>query len=209
MRLLDKPRLEDRLRLDGDCALRIDPLLEPSQVGEVTIDLRLGYDFLVSIHTRKPYISVSGVTGRPPRGVGTYFNETRREIGDHFMLYPGQMAITTTLEYVCLPADCYADLLSRSSYTRLGVHVNTMVQPGYRGCFNVELFNHSNNPVELVVGSRVFQMRIFEIDVKSDYGAEGTRKYVATTRPTLSRAADDEEQRRLEKVRNGSGFRPL
>ncbi|WP_442868621.1 dCTP deaminase domain-containing protein [Bradyrhizobium sp. CCBAU 51745] len=57
---------------------------------------------------------------------------TRREPGDTFVLHPGQLALTTTPKYVGPPADVHADVLTRSSYTRSGIHLNTMIQPGYR-----------------------------------------------------------------------------
>lgn len=158
MELLHRAEIDRRLALDDDCAIRIDPLLDPKQVGEVSIDLRLGVDFLVSIHTRRAYVGlIKGELGY--RGIGSFFQATRRELGDRFVLYPHQMVLATTLEYVSLPADIYADLLTRSSFNRLGIHLSTMIQPGFRGCFPLELFNHGNNPVELVVGSRLMQAR--------------------------------------------------
>ena len=35
------------------------------------------------------------------------------------------MVLATTLEYVSLPPDVYADVLARSSYNRLGVNAST------------------------------------------------------------------------------------
>jgi len=197
--LLGKSAILKRLSEDSDKRLRVIPLLENDQVGEVSIDLRLGTDVLVSVLTRKPYISlVQGDVGF--RGPESYLQTTRRELGDRFVLYPNQVSIATTLEYIALPTDVYADVLSRSSYTRLGIHMNTMVQPGFRGCFPLELFNHGNNPVELVVGSRVCQARLFEI---SSPAASHTpfRKYFGNVRPVASRAQDDRDIKRLDAVR--------
>jgi dCTP deaminase len=94
-----------------------------------------------------------------------------------------------TLEYVALPADVYADILTRSSYARLGIPLNTMIQPGYRGCIAIELFNEGNNPVELIVGSRIVQARLFSTSFHSNYNSgAGSRKYMGNVRPTVSRA---------------------
>lgn len=193
MRLLTKDDLKARLaETSAGKALRIDPLLEETQVGEVTVDLRLGVDFIVSMLTRKPFINTAR-SDDSFRDINTYFNTTRRDLGDSFILYPDQVVLGTTLEYVSLPSDCYADIISRSSYTRLGIHVNTMIQPGYRGCLGVELFNHGNSPVEIVVGSRLFQLRIFELENARQYEAEGQRKYLGNVRPTASKVPDDIE----------------
>jgi dCTP deaminase len=118
-----------------------------------------------------------------------------------FILYPNQVVLACSLEYIALPTDVYADLPTRSSYTRLGVHMNTMVQPGFRGCFPVELFNASNNPVELVVGSRIFQARMFTTGRESNYAAGAEpRKYFGNVRPTLSRAPDDRDLSHLYEI---------
>jgi dCTP deaminase len=198
--LLQRPEIQRRLSLADKKGLFIDPLLDPDQVGEVTIDLRLGCDFLVSVLTRKPF---TGLVREEAgfRGNASYFRGTRRELGDRFVLYPNQIALACTLEYLALPSDVYADVLTRSSYTRLGVHMNTMIQPGFRGCFPVELFNGGNNPVELVVGSRVLQTRLFALREESDYSAaREPRKYLGNVRPVVSRAAQDADLSRLHRI---------
>jgi len=193
-----KKEILERLSREDGLGLWIEPLLDQKQIGELTVDLRLGYDFLVSIVTRRPYIGIARDNERF-RAISTYFQPTRRELGERFILYPDQVVLATTLEYVALPSDCYADVLSRSSYTRLGISVNTMVQPGFRGCFSVELFNHGNNPVELVVGAKMFQMRLTQVADGMAYGGL-ERKYFGNVRPTPSRAADDDDLVRLRAI---------
>jgi len=188
----------ERLNQPEPNGLWIEPLLDPAQIGEITVDLRLGYDFLVSIVTRRPFIGLArGDNGF--RSVSSYFQPTRRELGERFILYPDQIVLTTTLEYVALPVDAYADVMTRSSFTRLGIAVNTMIQPGYRGCFSIELFNHGNNPVELIVGAKMFQMRLTKLDGAASYGGV-ERKYFGNVRPTPSRAADEEDVQRLARL---------
>jgi len=195
---MTRDELLERLRKPGPAGLWIEPLLDEGQIGEVTTDLRLGYDFLVSIMTRRPYIGFAR-EDRGFRSVTSYFQPTRRELGERFVLYPGQVVLSTTLEYVALPSDVHADLLTRSSYTRLGIAVNTLVQPGYRGCFSVELFNHGNNPVELVVGAKMFQMRLTKLPGDLPYGGV-QRKYFGNVRPTPSRADEDKDLPRLLRI---------
>ena len=76
-----------------------------------------------------------------------------------------------------------------------------MIQPGFRGCFPVELFNGGNNPVELIVGSRIFQTRLFAVSFKAPYTGGTPRKYIGNVRPIPSRAADDPDLIRLSVIR--------
>jgi dCTP deaminase len=201
MKLLRRSAIVSRLGAAGNKRLFIDPLLETQQIGQVSIDLRLGTDFLVSLVTRQPSIDTAQRPDKA-RGISSYFRNTRRDLGDKFVLYPGQVVLGTTLEYVALPDDVYADVISRSSFNRLGIHHNTMIQPGYRGCFPLELFNHGNNPVELVVGGRLVQARLFETGTRSSYQSSGdNRKYLGNVRPTVSKAQNDTDLDRLAKVR--------
>ena len=206
MHLLDRAAILTSLQSPTPDSLFIDPLLEESQVGNVTIDLRLGYDFLVSILTRKPSISITREVDGSHRAIKTYFQETRREIGEKFVVYPNQVVLATTLEYLSLPPDVYADILSRSSYTRLGIPINTMLQPGYRGCAALELFNHGNSPIELVVGCRICQLRLYRLDSPRSYLDEGhPRKYFGTVRPVVSAADNDPELQKLGQIRRSGG----
>ena len=200
MKLLGKQALLNSLASDDENTIFLDPLLESKQIGNVSIDLRLGYDFQVSILTRKPYIEIGKKEGHFSRGINSYFQRTRRDIGDKFVLYPNQVVLTTSLEYLALPSNMYADVLSRSSYTRLGIHINTMVQPGFRGCVPLELFNHSNNAIELVVGSRICQTRIFEIETQDGYDLS-RRKYYGNVRPVTSKADNDYDIDKLNAIK--------
>lgn len=198
MGLITRNEILESLSSNDPNSLFIDPILENGQIGNVTVDLRLGYDFMVSILTRKPSIDIGVTENIPHRAIGSYFQETRREIGEKFVVYPNQVVLATTIEYVSLPLEIYGDVISRSSYTRLGLPINTMIQPGFRGCVPIELFNHGNSPVELVVGCRICQIRFFKIENDKPYLQEGTpRKYFGNTRPTVSAADCDSELIRL------------
>lgn len=201
MMLLTKKLLEGRISNAADNGqIFIDPLLDrKTQIGEVTVDLRLGYDFLVSIVTRNPSIQIA--KGRDDwREPGAYYQLTRRDIGERFVLYPNQVVLGTTLEYIGLPSNVYADVLTRSTYNRLGIHLVSMVQPGFRGCFALEFLNHGNNPVELVVGSRIVQARFFELADDHEYAGQG-RKYFSQVRPVAPKVSHDEELPRLDACR--------
>lgn len=182
-------------------SLSIEPLLSPDQIGEISIDLRLGYDFLVSVLNRDPVIQITAKSSDELFTPKSHFQETRREIGDSFVLYPNQLVLATTLEYVGVPDNAYADISPRSSYSRLGLAVGGMLQPGFRGCVPLELLNHGNVPVELSVGARICQIRIFDVGADSNYhGESGLRKYYGQVRPSVSKASRDSELQHLSKL---------
>jgi len=182
-------------------SLSIEPLLSSDQVGEISVDLRLGYDFLVSVLNRDPTIQITAKSSDELFTPKSHFQETRREIGDSFVLYPNQLVLATTLEYVAMPGNAYADISPRSSYSRLGLAVGGMLQPGFRGCVPLELLNHGNVPVELSVGARVCQIRVFDVGADSNYHAEsGYRKYFGQVRPSVSKASRDAELHHLAKL---------
>jgi dCTP deaminase len=193
MRLLTRSELLESLA-NPDGGIFLDPLLRTDQVGNVSVDLRVGYDFLVSVLTRRPAIELYPTEHVHKRGIQTYFQETRRRLGEQFVMYPHQLVLATTVEYLSLPPDVYADVTVRSSYARLGLGVVTTLQPGWRGAVPLELFNHGNPPVELVVGSCICQARFFKIDHDVDYFRAGIdRKYFGTIRPAVSKAERDSD----------------
>lgn len=205
MRLLARNQLRHLLSSTAPDSLFIEPLLRPEQVGAVSIDLRLGYDFLVSILTRQPAIEVLPADPNRRRGIHSFFQETRRRLGERFVLYPHQAVLTTTVEYVALPNNVQAEITVRSSYARLGLGVNTTMQPGWRGAIPLEIFNHANTPVEMVVGSCVCQARFYEIGEHHQYvGGESPRKYFGTVRPTVSRIDEDADLSILGRMVAGS-----
>ena len=190
MSLLTRTELQARINTGKPDQIFIDPILEESQIGAVSVDLRLGCDFLVSILNHKPSVQLypTDNTSEPE----LFFQNARRDLGDTFLLHPSQTVLATSLEYVGLPSDVYADVVSRSSYHRLGVSISSMFHPGFRGCISLELFNHSNVPIELIVGSRLVQARLFRNEHDVAYFQEGPRrKYIGNVRPTISRASHD------------------
>jgi dCTP deaminase len=187
-------------RLDKDLFIR--PLLEADkQLGEVGIDFRLGYDFLVSIQGREAFINASSNTdiGITERNINQFFQRTRRQLGETFILHPNQMVLAASLEYVKLPNDVFMMLFVRSSYLRLGLSVSAIVQPGYCGCISLELTNTNKLPVNLTVGARIVQGLLFPTNTSTEYFAK-SRKYICSVRPTPSAALKDSDLDILHKI---------
>jgi dCTP deaminase len=177
--------------------LIIRPLLSNEQIGEMSLDLRLGTDFLVSIQGREPYIDATGHEDSRP--IGSFFQETKRLVGESFYLHPHQTVLCSTLEYLKLPDYIFATLSSRSSYSRLGLTISSIVQPGYCGCFSLELTNNNNNPIKLLVGAAILQARFYKLD-NSTYYHKNKRKYHCQVRPVPSKADHDIEFLKLRKL---------
>lgn len=197
-----KEEIEKRL----NNSLFIRPLLETNQVGELTVDFRLGYDFLVSIQGREPFIDASLNNNESFRHSGNFFHKTRRRPGENFLLHPGQTILGTSLEYVKLPSDVLMILNMRSSYSRLGLTISTIVQPGYCGCISIELTSANKNPINLTVGARLFQARFLKLPRKTNYFSS-ERKYVCSVRPQLSAVTSDADLEILNKyfIKNNEG----
>lgn len=177
--------------------LIIRPLLSEDQFGEVSVDLRLGTDFLVSFQGRQPFIDASGDDLQRP--ISSFFQETKRLVGESILLHPHQTVLCSTLEYIKLPSKIFLTLVARSSYSRLGLTVSSMVQPGYCGCLSIELTNNNNNPIKLRVGASIIQARLFELDNETDY-YNTERKYSCQVRPMASKANLDKELNQLKDI---------
>lgn len=177
--------------------LTVVPLLDKDQIGEMTMDLRVGTDFLTLHQGREAYIdsTIDEITKRP---IKNHYKETRRKLGETFLLHPLQPILFSTLEYIKLPDDVYAVLTMRSSYSRLGLTVSTIVQPGYCGCFSIEVVNSGNTPIKIMAGARLVQARFVKLKNTSNYFSSH-RKYNCQVRPVASKANEDVELKLLEK----------
>lgn len=182
--------------------LQIRPLLDEDQIGQIGIDFRLGYDFLVSIQGREAFINASKndwLDNGSQRNINQFFQSTRRQIGETFILHPHQTVLAVSLEYVKIPNNCLLKLFMRSSYSRLGITVSTIAQPGYCGCLSLELTNNNNNPINLTVGARIIQGLLFQISGDSGY-FHSPRKYVCQVRPEPSAVIKDNDLDILNKI---------
>jgi dCTP deaminase len=179
--------------------LIIEPLLENSQIGEISVDLRIGTD--LTLHQgRQAYIDTTQdlIEKRP---IKSHFTETRRRVGEGFLLHPSQPILFSTLEYLKLPDDVYAILSLRSSYSRLGLTISTIIQPGYCGCASIEIVNSGNTPIKILAGARFVQARFVRLKETSEY-FKIHRKYTCQVRPMASKANEDEELKKLLELSN-------
>ena len=189
---------EELKKLIEEKLLVITPILDESQFGEITFDLRVGTDFLTQHQGRNAFIDATkniNIT----RSIKSSYTETRRKLGEDFLIHPLQPVLFSTLEYVKLPTNIYAVLNLRSSYSRLGLSISTIVQPGYCGCLSVEIINSGNTSIKILSGTRFLQARFFKVSENSDYFSS-VRKYACQVRPMPSKANEDDELTKLLKL---------
>ncbi|MEA2189739.1 MAG: dCTP deaminase [Solirubrobacteraceae bacterium] len=149
-----------RMLADRRSGFAVTPILDPAQIGDASIDIRLGPDIIVSRRATgaTAFDATDAMAFRDAlRARQTY---VRRGLGDSFHLQPGEFAIARSLEYVKLPGHVSAEAVGRSSWGRLGLTIATatMVQPGFSGTITLELSNVANTALVLHVGLRLAQL---------------------------------------------------
>lgn len=185
-------------RSNIESSLIITPLLDSNeQINLTSVDLRLGCEFLVSVQTREPLVDWA----EESRPVGTFFQETYRDVGERFILYPGQLVLAHTFEYIKIPDDIFCSVVTRSSWHRVGLSINGIVQPGYRGTISLELFNHSQNSIVLYPGIRIVQIILHQTVAAADGGYINRQnsKYVANITNQVAALTSDKEINKLLK----------
>lgn len=189
IKILNKPK-----------GLFIRPLLNYDQINEISVDLRLGSDFLVSIQGREPFVNASKNI-QDIGHVDSFFQETRRRIGETFLLHPSQTVLSSTLEYIKLPDDIMGVISMRSSYLRLGLTISSIVHPGYSGCISLELTNLNKAPINLTVGACIIQLRFVRLNESLNY-FDKKRKYFCQVRPITPSFHQDSDLETLHKIWN-------
>jgi dCTP deaminase len=175
---------------DLERQLVITPLLSDSQIGEVSVDLRLGTEFVT---TRRANIPAFEPLRKDQAEVQTRKWQESLLVprGKTLVLHPGELILGASLEYVRLPPNLGAYVTSRSSWGRLGLVIATAtaVAPGYRGIITLELTNVGNAPLVLSPGVRIAQMLFHELGEDATYRG----RYKCPTVPEMGKIHADEE----------------
>lgn len=185
-----------RLNSSGDRAIVVTPQL-PNSIRGASLDLRLGNKFIVFERSAASSFDALA-SSQDPR---TMQSDVEKAWGDTFNLHPGQLVLASTLEFIVLPADLTAQVVTRSSYGRLGLISATAVQvhPRYAGCLTLELVNLGEMPLTITPGERIAQLLLFET---SDDGIESEPKYKFPTGPEFSKIQSDQEAEVLREMRS-------
>lgn len=158
-------RLEDK-------SLTVSPLIHTNQLGESSIDLRMGTVVMLARAGAQSHVDPAAYVIRK----NTNRHELQRKkqqkherfdipFTHPFLLHPGTLALVPTLEWVKIPQDIQGIVTARSSWAREGLNIATatIVNPGYCGIITLELANFGEIPITLYPGLRLAQMAFYEI----------------------------------------------
>lgn len=154
------------IQLVKDKQLAFEPELDRFQLQPHSVDLRLGYTFLVPKSWE--------VTSEGRRGVMVdylqikdkkrFFEVIELEEGQYFEILPREHVMVVTLEKIKLSAGLMAVLYPRSSVNRRGLSVDLsgIVDAGYEGQLVVPLRNNTNSQVIRVYPGERFCQLVFQ-----------------------------------------------
>lgn len=154
---------------------------DPMAVNPASVDLRLGREF-VNLSDR-PVVYYGDATCK----VEDIVHPGDRFHADGVWLEPGVALLATTLEYVRIPTTCAAQLLLKSSSARKGLDhaLAGWIDPGFEGELTLEI--HAHRPIELVAGTRMFQMTVAKMLGEPAKPYSLTGRYQGQRGPTEAR----------------------
>jgi dCTP deaminase len=171
--------------------IRFKPDIDESQIGESSIDLRLGK--YASRLVKNESIIIEPAFSNPE---GLYKKES---IKDSLIINPKELVLVSTMENVTLPADLCASVEGRSSYARFGLaaHITSPhINPSWDGQITLELYNHNPNRLKLSPGERVCQLIISQVTEPIPTNLRGKSRYQhqQTTEPQRETAKSMNDQ---------------
>lgn len=170
--------------------LIICPLLDERQIGDVSVDIRLGSEFIIfrrgNIPVIRPMDKASADRDMFKWREYILVPKTRE-----LVLHPGELILGSSLEYFRLPGNLGAYVTSRSSWGRQGLVIATAtaVAPGFGGVITLEMANLGNAPLTLCPGVRIAQILFHRTQGNEIY----TGKYHCPTAPELGKIHLDED----------------
>lgn len=187
--ILSRHDIQDAINR-GD--IQFDPPIEEKQIGEASIDLRLGSSF-TKFKNRDELsdITVSVANGLGSVGSLKLWNTKELRLKDEFgnperfVLRPNEFVLALTHEKVRIPSTMIAIVEGRSTYARVGLSMHQTapwIQPGWNGRITLEIMNHGPINIELTPFiDRPCQITFFElksgVEKKFEYGSKSTDHY--------------------------------
>jgi deoxycytidine triphosphate deaminase len=143
---------------EGSDAFNVDDQVQPA-----SIDIRLSHVFWRPRRRFTIDLRRSRLLEIEPR---RYYKRTRLALGETITIGSSELLLGRTLEEFEVPNGYAAELTGRSSFARLGLMVNAtggFINPGWRGRMPLQLVNFSPNPIRLVPGLPICQVRFVKL----------------------------------------------
>ncbi|MCB2212771.1 dCTP deaminase [bacterium] len=163
-------------------SLVVEPLLDmDDQLGPSSVDLRLGYEFIVFRRSMFDTLDLKDIV--EDGEYSKYYHRVRLGNNEDLVLHPRQLILGSTFEFVKIPNDTNASVLSKSTWGRMGLLIATAtnVDPGFRGCITLELVNMGEVPIKLRPGLRIAQLLLHTLSESEDVIYSG--KYISPVGP--------------------------
>lgn len=180
--------------------IKIDPLPNLDvALGSMSLDLRLGNQFLVYKRTEQPFIDVQN-----PETFENLTELVTKKNHETFTIHPGEFVLAGTLESVEIPNNLAGRLEGKSSLGRLGIVIHSTAgkfDPGWKGRLVLELSNIGLVPVQLYPGMRICQLLFEELssETSQPYTQRKDSKYKYQQTPLGSKitmeANEDQNQK--------------
>lgn len=188
MSVLGRKLIKQRLQHnDFEQRLFITPLLNPEvQIGDSSVDIRLGNDFKVTKRGNLEAINL----GLPKNQIQNPVRRHCTNFFEAFTLHPNEFVLARTLEHFRLPEDVSGYVTSRSFYGRQGLIIATatIIHPGFNGTVILELVNVGQLPIMLYPGLCIAQMVFHHCEGATPYKGVYNEQTAANHQGTEDRA---------------------
>jgi len=162
--------------------LFISPLLDQEQIGDTSIDLRLGHRFSAPKASRMGLLDIVELHNEGEVSLNENYAESRVPFGQHFTLHPKNSVQIGTLEYLGIPNDLEGTITLRASFSNIPIIANTaQVHPGHRGIISLTLTSNANFSIKLYPGMRIAELQLRHI--ATSLNEYRTSRYHFMTRP--------------------------
>lgn len=167
MSVITKKQILQRV-VDGSLCFK--PGLDQFQLQEHSVDLRLGFTFMIPKlwHMTPKGRESLDITHFDKRN-HEYFEVIELEQGQYFDFLPGEYVLVSTLETIKMPSDLMAVLYPRSSTNRKGLSLDLtgIIDAGYEGQLVLPIRNNTRSQaVRLYPGERLCQIVFEELSEK-------------------------------------------
>jgi len=194
-------KLDIRRRMSNQ-ELVVSPLLSAKQMGDSSVDLRVGNVFLtvrargISHVDPRVYNKKDATDGHENELIRRQKHE-RHEIPFEttFLLHPGMLALVPTLEWVKLPADLQGVVTARSCWAREGLSIATatLINPHYHGIITLELANLGQIPISLYPGLRIAQIAFYNLETSMPISEVRLSQFAGTFEPMQGNIVEGDE----------------